>query len=498
VPITQEVGMAAVEAGGAGEKGLKGGALGFVSGVVIGVASTAPGYSLASALGGVIAVAGMGIAAPSIMLVAFVPMLFTAAAYYYLNKADPDCGTTFSWATRALGPWVGWIGGWGIIVADIIVMANLSEVAGQYTYYLFGIDSPSNAAVMTLGVLWIVVMTWICYIGIEVSAYVQYALLAAEIATLILFSVVALWKVYTTDVPGEIMPSLSWLNPFEMGGLGTLAEGLILAIFIYWGWDSTVTVNEESTDATEGPGRAAIWSTVILVLIYVVVTIAAQAFHGTQFLADNSDDVLGALGRDVLGSPFDKLLIIAVLTSAAASTQTTILPTTRTTLSMAAKKALPDYFARVHPRYLTPSTSTIWMGVLSIIWYVGLKLVSENVLYDSIAGLGLAIAFYYGLTAIACPWYYRHQLTSSLKNFLFLLVAPLAGGAVLIWALYYSLFGKDVMDRQPKIIFLGMMALGVVLMFAQYAVNREFFRRTMEVAPPGILDGTAVSNGGTL
>ena len=162
-------------AGEPGAKGLKGGALGFISSVVIGVASTAPAYSLAASLGAV--VVAVGIQSPAVMLVAFVPMLFIAAAYYYLNRADPDCGTTFSWVTRAMGPRVGWIGGWGIVVADIIVMANLSQIAGLYTFSLFGIDNPAPLAVLAVGVAWIVVMTWICYIGIEVSARVQVALL---------------------------------------------------------------------------------------------------------------------------------------------------------------------------------------------------------------------------------------------------------------------------------------------------------------------------------
>ena len=131
-----------------------------------------------------------------------------------------------------------------------------------------------------------------------------------------------------------------------------------------------------------------------------------------------------------MGSPWDKLLIIAVLTSASASTQTTILPTTRTVLSMGAKGAIPSYWARVHPKYLTPSTSTIWMGILSIAWYVGLKIVSEDVLGDAISGLGLAIAFYYAMTGIACPVYYRHHL-KGFKKIVLVAVAPLlgAGGA---------------------------------------------------------------------
>ena len=471
----------AVIAGEPGQKGLKGGALGFLSGVVIGVASTAPGYSLAASLGFVAAVGGIGLAAPAVMLVAFFPMLFIAAAYYYLNKADPDCGTTFSWATKALGPWVGWIGGWAIIVADIIVMANLAEIAGIYTFELVGYTSYGKYQTLAVGVAWIVLMTWICYIGIEVSARIQWGLLAAEIMTSLVFAAVAFYRVAAGDFPDSVSPSLSWLNPFQIGSAGAFAEAMILAIFIYWGWDSTVTVNEESEDSTEGPGKAAVVSTIVLVGIYVVVSAAAQAVHGPEFLASdqNIDDVLSALAGDVMGSPWDKLLIIAVLTSAAASTQTTILPTTRTVLSMGAKGAIPSYWARVHAKYLTPSTSTVWMGILSIIWYVGLKIVSESVLGDAIAGLGLAIAFYYGMTGIACPVFYRHHLKGA-KNILMLAVVPLVGAAVLIWALVYSL---TTLDRRPIIIFFGMMAIGVVLMIAQYIAHPEFFRRRAETAP---------------
>src|SRR4051812_39070147 len=125
---------------GPGQKGLKANAIGYVSSVVIGVASTAPGYSLAAVLGLIVAVEGIGVHAPAVMIVSFVPILFVATAYRYLNKADPDCGTSFSWATRAFGPSAGWITGWAIIVADIIVMANLAQIAGLYTYLLFGID----------------------------------------------------------------------------------------------------------------------------------------------------------------------------------------------------------------------------------------------------------------------------------------------------------------------------------------------------------------------
>ncbi len=465
----------------ANEKGLRAGTLGLLSGVVIGVSSTAPGYSLASALGGITAVAGMGTAAPSVILLAFLPMLFTAAAYYYLNRAEPDCGTTFAWGTKAWGPWVGWLGGWGIVVANIIVMGNLAQISGQYTYMLFD-QTPTPGGVVAVGVAWIVLMTWVCYIGIEVSAVVQYGLLIAEILTLFLFSAVALFRAGTEHPVGAIQPSLHWFNPLAIHDFSTLAQGLIVAIFIYWGWDATVTVNEESADSRHGPGKAALWSTVILLAIYVVVAVAAQAYHGVEFLAnpEHQADVLGALAKDVLGSPWDKLLIVAVLTSAAACTQTAILPATRTALSMATKGAIPKYFARTHPSYFTPTTSTVWMGAICVAWYVGLTYFTPNILADSVAGLGLAIAFYYGLTALMCPWYYRRHVLRSPRNTLLMLVAPVLGGLVLVWAMAFSLL---TLPDGPRGIFFGLMGFGIVLMFVQYAVHREFFGRRAELAP---------------
>ncbi|WP_266081015.1 APC family permease [Haladaptatus caseinilyticus] len=481
-----------------GSKGLKGGALGFLSNVVIGVASTAPGYSLAATLGFVAAV--VGVQSPAILWLAFLPMLFIAASYYYMNKADPDCGTTFTWVTKAMGPRLGWLGGWAIVVADVIVMANLAQIAGLYTFLLLGWQSAANSvfAVTLVGVIWIAVLTTICVIGIELSARTQFLLLGMEIVTLAVFAVVALFEVYTGfGGSGAITPSLSWINPFAIQDWSALNSGLILAIFIYWGWDTTVTVNEESENSDRTPGVAALVSTVVLLAIYVVVAIAAQAYGGVPFLIANQEDVLSSLGTQVLGSPFDKILILSVLTSAAASTQTTILPTARTTLSMARYEAIPDGFGKVHPRFLTPHVSTIWMGVLSIVWYVGLTLISQNILFDSLSALGLMIAFYYGLTGFACAIYYRNELTKSVKNFVLVGVTPVVGGLILTWALIQqvitlsnpaeaytgSLFGIGA----PLVIAIASLLLGILLMLWMQYVSPAFFRRHTQTSEPDIL-----------
>ena len=493
---------------GVEDKGLKKNAIGFVSSVVIGVASTAPGYSLAATLGFV--AAAVALQSPAILLISFIPMFLVAGGYYYMNKADPDCGTSFSWVTKAMGPQLGWIAGWTIVVADIIVMANLAQIAGLYSFELFGwtAAAESTAAVTAVGVLWIVIMTAIVVIGIELSARTQVGLLAAEIFTLALFSVVALIKVYAGSAPAaSIHPSLSWINPFSLSP-SEISAGMLLAVFIYWGWDTTATVNEETEDPGEAPGKATVVSTLILLGIYIVVAFAAQAYAGVDSLIANQEDVLSSLGTEVFGSPLDKILIIAVMTSAAASTQTTILPTARTTLSMARANAMPKSLGKVHPRFLTPHVSTILMGGLSILWYVGLTLVSEDILFDSLAALGLMISFYIGITGFACTVYYRRELFRSVKNFFFIGVGPSVGGAILFYLLVKNAIElSDPANSEsgnswagigpPLVIAAFFLVLGVVLMFVQWRAFPAFFKRKPEVVPAGFLAGEAPPPGPT-
>ncbi len=436
-------------------KGLKPGALGLVSSIVMGVASTAPAYSLAATLGFIVAEVGLG--SPIVAVLAFVPMLLTSIGYSELNKADPDCGTTFTWATRAFGPKTGWAGGWGIVAADILVMASLAQVAGQYVFLLFGAkgigSDPTSGWVLLVGVIWIIAMTYICYRGIEVSARLQRVLLGVEVLMLLVFSVVALIRVGTAHHPAvSISPSWSWLNPFHISSFQAFVGGLVLMLFIYWGWDTAVAVNEETTDRNKTPGRAAIISTLLLLVTYVLVIFAAQSFAGIGSKGiglgnpDNASDVLNVLSTAVFGGSgfgtfLTRLLLLMVLSSAAASTQTTILPTARTTLSMAVYKALPAAFAKMHGKYLTPTVSTIAMGIISIVLYVPFNyLAGGNIIADAVTAIGLYIAFYYGLTGFTCAWYYRKTLTKNARDLWMQGILPVLGGVILYFAGGWSLW----------------------------------------------------------
>jgi amino acid transporter len=431
------------------DKGLKPGALGLVSSVVIGVASTAPAYSLAATL--LFVVVLVGVKAPSVAVLAFIPIFFCSIGYSEMNKADPDCGTTFTWGARAFGPKIGWAGGWGIVAADVLVMASLAQVAGQYVFLLVqGPNSaigtnPASGWVLLVGVVWIILMTYICYRGIEVSANFQKALLGIEVVMLLVLSVTALVRVLSGHHPPEsIQPSLSWLVPTHIS-LSAFIGGITLMLFIYWGWDTAVSVNEETRDKNKTPGQAAIISTLLLLATYALVIFAVVSFAGTSTKGiglsnqAHGGDVLSVLGSAIFGTGgfgtfLSRLLLLMVLSSAAASTQTTILPTARTTLSMAVYRAYPKSFAKMHRKYLTPTVSTIVMGAVSIVLYVAFNYISGgNVIPDAVAAIGVYIAFYYGLTALTCVWYYRKTLTSSARNLWMRGILP-GLGWLLMWA----------------------------------------------------------------
>jgi amino acid transporter len=486
-------------------KGLATGTLGLFGSTVIGLASTAPVYSLAATLGFV--VLAVGAQAPIAFVIAFVPMLLIAFAYRELNRAVPDCGTTFTWATKAFGPRVGWMGGWGVAVAGIVVLANLAQIGGKYFWLLINEELAQNTFIVTAtGVVFIALMTFISYRGLEIGEKLQNVLLGVQYAALAFFVIAAIIAIATGNAPeGSTMPELSWFNPFAFESASGFVEAILLALFIYWGWDTCLALNEETKDPQHIPGRAAILTTLILLVTYVGVTVAAMAYAGLGDAGvglgneDNAEDVFFAL-KDVLFGPWAWLLVIAVLVSAVSSTQTTILPTARGTLAMAVYKALPARFGVVHPKYQTPAFSTIVMGVVAIAFYVGLTMISEDFLSDTILSLGLAIAFYYAITGFSCVWLFRRVLFANMHNFFFKFLFPLLGALMLTAAFIFSAIDMFNPDYGYTVLFgvggvfvigIGSLAVGVVLMivWSFFAKSKPFFHgetlnETTEVLVP--------------
>lgn len=505
-PPTSDSSAPTITAPDESQPGLKADAIGFVDALVIGLNATSPAYSLAAVIGPIAAL--VGVYAPGVLLASFVPMALIATAFLYLNRVDQDCGTTFSWVTRSMGPWAGWIGGWAISMTGVLVVGSLADVSVRYTLYTFGLDSwGDNTAIrMTLAVLLILGMTYLCVLGTDISAKLQNALILAQVLALLVFVVVALVKVYDGNaLPGAIHPDISWLNPFGSGG-AALSSGLLLGVFAYWGWESAVNLSEETKDGENTPGRAAIWSTLILLLTYLSMAIAVVAFAGTAWLSDNAEEeeaVFALLSTQVMGG-FDWVVYLAVATSAVASTQTTIIPASRTALSMARREALPKTFAHISPTHRTPDVSTWWVAGIAIVWYLVISAVSENALFDSLTALSLLIAFYYALTGVACAVYYRRHLTESVKNLLLIGVGPVIGSVLLAWLLVLSIRDMSNPDNSysgqswlgvgpPLVIGVAIFLVGVLFMLFWRTRDSAFWQERPGVADPDIVHGHKVA-----
>jgi amino acid transporter len=482
------------------DKGLAGGSVGLLGGTVLGISSVAPAYTLTATIGLVAAVAGEKM--PIIFIAGFIPMFFAAYAYREFNRVDPDCGTSFTWTTRAFGPYVGWLGGWVAIVATIIVLANLAGIGVQFFYQLLGslFHSPD------LGDLWtnkpvnvgtclvfLAMATAIAYRGITTTEKVQFVLVFFQLAVLALFAVMAFSQAGGPDDPDGISFSWDWFNPFTGLTLSAFVAGLGASIFSFWGWDTALTVNEESKDSDKTPGRAALLCVVSILLTYLLVSISALMYadNGDTGLGlsngDIQDNVFGALAEPVMGTPWNNLLFLAVLASSAASLMTTFLPTTRTMLGMAAYRALPPRFASIHPKFKTPGFNTVVAGCIAGAFYTVLFLVSEAVLIDTILSLGLMICFYYGLTAIGCVWFFWAELFTSFNNVLFKFLLPLLGGLGLWFVFFVTLkdsaspdydgTGVDIFGLGVVfVIGVGLILVGVLVMLVMRARHPAFFQ----------------------
>jgi amino acid transporter len=478
------------------EKGLRAGSVGLIGGMVLGISSVAPAYALTATIGILVAEAGDKMAV--VIIAGFLPMFFAAYAYRELNSVAPDCGTSFTWTTKAFGPYVGWLGGWAAILATVIVLSNLAGVAVQFFYQfigeIVGSDDISNlwenrfVNVLTC-LAFLAVATFVAYRGITTTERVQFILVGFQLVVLFIFAVTALVKAGSSET--GVSFSFSWLSPAGLT-LSAFIAGLSGSIFAFWGWDTSLTVNEESKDADTTPGRAALLCVLSILLTYLLVAIATQMYAGVgeEGLGlgnpEIEENVFGALAEPVLGSPLNLVLFLAVLASSAASLITTFLPTSRTMLAMGVYRAFPQRFATVHPRFKTPSFATFAAGIGAAVFYSVLTFASENVLTDTIYSLGIMICFYYGLTAFACIWYFRRELTRSTSDFIYKLVFPLLGGLGLAVVFLVTLRDSASPDYGSGasvfgvglvlVLGLGLIAIGLLFLFWQRSRDPAYFR----------------------
>ena len=431
-------------------KGLSEGAVGLFGGTVLGISSVAPAYALTATIG--ILVAEAGTKMPVIIIAGFLPMFFAAYAYREMNKVAPDCGTSFTWTTKAFGPYVGWLGGWAAILATVIVLSNLAGVAVQFFYQFLGdlldtrldqrpVGEPPDQRRHLPGL----------HRDRDLGRLPGHHHHRARPDRAGALPAGGAGRLRDRRLrQGRRLPDRDLLRPrlvqpvrADPVGLHRRTVRLDLRV-LGLGHRAHRQRGVHGLRQDTGPGRAAVRRLDPADLPAggggaADVRRRRRRRDSDWANEEISDNVFGALARPVLGQPLDLVLFLAVLASSAASLITTFLPTSRTMLAMGTYRAFPRKFATIHPEHKTPSYATVAAGIGAAVFYSVLTFVSERVLTDTIYSLGIMICFYYGLTAFACIWYFRRELFNDFYSFVFKLLFPLLGGLGLTWVFVVTL-----------------------------------------------------------
>ena len=430
----------------------------------VAVSSVAPAYSIASTMTAVFVIAGIGLAAPSVLLVSFVPVLFIALAYFHLNRRNPNCGASYSWLSQIVSPGVGCVNGWIQVWTSVLFCTTAPLLAGGYTLQflhtafnavsLSSVNNPKDVAVAAA--LWLFLVVAICVYGIRWTTNAQWVMVLIEYIAVVGFSIGGIIKVIISHPVHSLNFSFSWLNPMHIHGYSALASGLALGVFFFWGWDTAMNLNEESKDSTRTPGRAGLISMWLLLFVFILNFVAAQMLLGSHAVASQGPEVLFYFGQQFAGKWASYVMIFAVLSSTVATTQTTVLPAARITYAMARDGVLPKLFATVHEKYKTPALGTVIVGLLSMfgILLTTFSNSSASVFNNLVANIGVLVAFYYGVTGLACAWAFRKTIGHNFKSNLTMIYLPFIGGAILLFVCYQVIVSGGS-TAIPDIIVLG-------------------------------------------
>jgi len=461
---------------------LRAGELNLFDSTVVAVSSVAPAYSLAATLG--LLFVAVAYAGPAVIIVSFVPMLFIAVAYFYLNRRDPNCGASYAWISKLIGPDIGWFNGWVQLAASVLFCVAAPLLAGSYTLQFFhsvGWISAATASEMWLtaaiAALWLAGITFITVYGVRWTANAQWVFLVIQYAVLLVASIWGIVKVAVQHPPGSTGFHWSWLSPLSIDGYQGLAAGAVLGLFFFWGWDTAVNLNEESKGSTKTPGEACIISMFLLLFIFVLNIVAAQMLIPSKQLEGQGANLLFYFSEQAGGRWLGYLMIFAVLSSTVADTQTTLLPASRLTLSMARDGVFPPVFAKVQGRFQTPMLGTLILAGLCL-FGIFLRTVSpavNNGYGNLIDDIGVLVAFYYGAAGFACAWSYRKVMLRNVRFFFTGVLLPFLSAGFCFWV-GYEVIKQSGFGASASV--LVALVLGAPLVFiARRTTRSDFFQR---------------------
>jgi amino acid transporter len=454
--------------------GLRDAALRIGDVVVISMASSGPTQSIAVTLAALLATVGYASFLP--IAICFVPMLGIAIGYQRLNAWQRSAGATYSWVGRALNPHAGFFAGWIMLMYYCVGTTSLTVPLGTYMLSFFSTSAANNTHyVAAVGTGFDLLVLVVAALGIQLSARFQWGWAIFEYGLLVGFSIAAIVVIYGNHLHHTVRISSSWFTVSGAGGFSALVSGLLLAIFLYSGWDTAAYVSEEAKG--KQAGRAGITSVVLLFIIFAAVILCLQGVAPNGAMQANAGNILAYVGNLIGGSAWKQVMIVAVLGGTLASLQAAIISAGRISFAMGRDRTFPRWFADVNPRYGTPWRATILFGLLNVVFLWAATLIGSigTALSDIVSTLGLMAAMFYLLTASAAVWYYRRVIAASASNFILGGVLPGLGAAFMAFVIIYTL-AKGLLDGVEIGFGFGLAAVGLVLSFvSQYTGKSRFY-----------------------
>jgi amino acid transporter len=417
---------------GAAASGAAPGHFGLGDAIVLGLSSSGPAQTLAVSLASLVAVCHYGGVVP--LLVCFVPMVGIAIGYQRLNRWDQSAGATYTWVAKVFHPYLGFLAGWMILLYYTLGTISLTIPAGTYTLELLAPGlGESHLAIVVAGGAWNVIVTLLALKGLNVAARFEWGIVLFQYVVLLLIATagIATLLYATTSAPF----SWDWFTLRGMGGMRGLMSGILIACFMYSGWDAAVYVNEESTDKIDSPGRAAIASVIILAIFYSVTVFGLQAVLTPDELQSHAGNALAVIATRLLPGPWGAVMSLVVLTGTLATLQAAVISAARVGFAMSRDGVMPAIFRRVDPRTGNPWAATLVMSAINL-GLLSLALATNGIgraLGNVVSSLGLISILFYGLTGAAAVWQNRRALVRSPADFMMGGLLPGVGALFMAW-----------------------------------------------------------------
>lgn len=434
--------------------------LGAFESAVMGVAGTAPAFSVAVTTAAIVAAVGV-LSVGSILYCGLI-MFGIMLAFFHLSKISPHAGAAYAWVGHVFGRTWGFFTGWGLLVASIFFMVSATIPAATSTLVLLAPERVESTVWVTGGAaIWLSLITLVVTKGIKHASYVQ--LILTGIETLVVLALIVAAFVEYGGRPAHT-PSLIWFSPFSFTPQ-LFATGALTAIFFYWGWDVTMNLSEESRPGQAGEshaaGRGAFWAMVNLILFFIIMMIVVLIVLGDDEIARANTNVLYAIANKLFPEPWNYLAVLSTILSTVGTIETQILQFSRSMFAMARDEMLHPRYAAIHAEWQTPwvATGVIWgLGVLLLFLSSYMPSV-KKILESSILAIGFQICFYMSLTGFACAWHYRRQLGNGPWNAVSYVFWPLSAACFMVFIAIYSV---PTFDLVTNLMGVGGLVIGFV------------------------------------